>query len=131
MEVQEMVSEFLASTHGQNALADLTAQGFSAEDATSMLSAAAAEGKAHAEEHAQSSGILGEHPGRNFFAAFAAGLVRGDGFLGSLVDGGEGVLVGRITEAIANQFGLDGGVASTVAAIATPYIVGYLKEKFS
>ena len=131
MEVQEMVNEFLASAHGQNALSALTAQGFGAEDATSWLSTAAAQGHAHAEEHAASTGILGEHPGRNFFAAFAAGLVRGDGFLGALEDGGEGLIVGRVTEAIANEFGLDGGTASTIAAVATPYVVGYLKEKFS
>ncbi len=74
---------------------------------------------------------MGEHAGKSFFAAFAAGLVRGDGFLKSLGEGGEGVLTGRVAESLAARMGIDPATASTVAAAATPYIVSFLKEKFA
>ena len=73
---------------------------------------------------------MGEHAGKSFFSAFASGLVRGDGFLKSLVDGGEGVMSGRVAESLAERAGLDPSTASAVAAAATPYVVGFLKQKF-
>jgi hypothetical protein len=44
---------------------------------------------------------LGEHAGRSFLAPFASGLVKGDGMRGALGDGAEGLLSGRVTEALA------------------------------
>lgn len=129
MDVQALLNEFLGSQHAAGAQQSLADLGFNPDDTASILATATATAHAHAEEHAASSGLLGEHPGRNFFAAFAAGLVRGDGFIGALEDGGEGVLVGRVTEALTNQLGLDSSTASAVAAAATPYVVGFLKEK--
>lgn len=120
MEVQELVQDFLNSEHGQQAASALAAQGIDPGNAQALLGHAAAAAHAHATEH---------HGGQNFFAAFAAGLIRGDGFLKSLVDGGEGVLMGRITDAIASRAGVDSQTASNIAAAATPYIVGYLKQK--
>ena len=73
--------------------------------------------------------LLGDHGGRNYLAGIAAGMMRGDGIVGSLEDGALGVVTGRITEALVNKAGLDGGTASTIAAAATPYIAGYLREK--
>jgi hypothetical protein len=127
MDVQQLVSEFLASEHGSQAAQALTAQGFSADDTQQMLSQVAETAHAHAEE--QNAGLMGEHPGKNFLAAFAAGLVRGDGFLKSLVEGGEGILTGRVAESLAAKMGIDPSTASTVAAAATPYVVAFLKEK--
>lgn len=129
MDVQQLVSEFLASDHGNQATQALAAQGINADDAQQMLSQAAE--TAHASTEEQSAGLLGEHSGKSFFAAFAAGLVRGDGFLKSLGDGGEGVLTGRVAESLAARMGIDPATASTVAAAATPYIVAFLKEKFA
>lgn len=129
MDVQQLVSEFLASEHGSQAAQALTAQGISADDAQQMLSQAAETAHAHAE--AQNAGLMGEHPGRSFFAAFAAGLVRGDGFFKSLAEGGEGVLTGRVAESLAAKMGIDSSTASTVAAAATPYLVAFLKEKLA
>ncbi|MBS1941408.1 MAG: hypothetical protein JST38_11110 [Bacteroidetes bacterium] len=129
MDVQQLVSEFLASPHGGQAMQELTAQGISADDARQMLANAAETTHAHVEE--SSAGLMGEHAGRNFFAAFASGLVRGDGFLKSLMEGGEGTLSGRVTESLAQKLGLDPSTASTVAAAATPYLVSFLKEKLA
>ncbi len=127
MEVQQLVSEFLASEHGQQAAQALASQGFNADDTQQMLGEVAATAHAHAEE--QGGGMMGEHAGKSFFAAFAAGMVRGDGFFKSLVEGGEGLLTGRVAESLAAKVGIDPATASTVAAAATPYVVAFLKEK--
>ena len=126
MDAQQMISEFLSSPHGAQATQALAAQGINAQDAQQMLSQAVDTTHSHVEEqHAASS----ESAGRSFFAAFAAGMVRGDGFFRSLVEGGEGILTGKVTASLAERFGIDPGTASTVAAAATPYITAFLKER--
>ncbi|MEX3960024.1 hypothetical protein B0G57_11987 [Trinickia symbiotica] len=127
MDAQQLISEFLSSEHGSQATQALTAQGINADDAQQMLSQAAETAHAHVEE--QSGGLMGEHAGKSFFAAFAAGLVRGDGVFKSLMEGGEGVLTGRVAESLAERMGIDPSTASTVAAAATPYLVAFLKER--
>ena len=129
MDIQSLISEFLQSQHGQDANAALTAQGVSPEDAPKYLSAGLSEAHDHVQEHAESGGLLGEHPGKSFFAAFAAGLVKGDGVLGAFKDGGEGVIAGRIGQALASKLGVDPSIASSVAATASPYIISFLKSK--
>jgi hypothetical protein len=127
MDAQQLISEFLASGQGAQAVQALGAQGVSEDDARQLLAHAA--GAVHEHVDAQSTGLMGEHAGKSFFSAFAAGLVRGDGFFRSLVDGGEGVLTGRVAESLAARAGIDAATASTVAAAATPYIVGFLKQR--
>jgi len=127
MDAQQLISEFVASEHGAQAVQALGAQGVSEADAQQFLSHAAGAAYTHVDE--QHSGLMGEHAGRSFFSAFAAGLVRGDGFFKSLVDGGEGVISGRVAESLAARAGLDPSAASTIAAAATPYIVAFLKQK--
>lgn len=122
MDAQQLVSEFLASDQGRQALDGLKAQGLDDATAQQLLGHAAEAAHAQAEEH---------HGGRNFFAAFAAGLVRGDGFLKSLVDGGEGMLTGRVAETMASRAGVDGSTASTLAAAATPFLVSFLRQRLS
>lgn len=122
MDVDQLTSDFLASEHGAQALDALRAQGVDDAAARQLLGSAAAAAHAQATEH---------HGGRNFFAAFAAGLVRGDGFLKSLVDGGEGMLAGRVAESMAGRAGIDGSTASTLAAAATPFLVSFLKQRLS
>lgn len=129
MDVQQLVSDFLSSEHGQQALASLNDQGIDGDSAQQYLGVAAEATHAHAEE--QTSGLMGDHPGKSFFAAFAAGLVHGDGFLKSLVDGGEGVISGKVAEALAARAGVDPSTASTIAAAATPYLVSFLREKLA
>lgn len=123
------ISEFLASGHGSQATQALAAQGVSADDAQQVLSQAAETAHAHVEE--QGGGLMGEHAGKSFFAAFAAGLVRGDGFVRSLTEGGEGILTGRVAESLAGKMGIDPATASTLAAAATPYLVAFLKERLA
>jgi len=127
MDAQQLISEFLASGHGAQATLALAAQGIGAEDAQQMLSQAVDVTHAHVNEQAPEE----SHNGRNFFAAFAAGLVRGDGFFKSLLEGGEGIITGKVTAALADRLGIDPGTASTVAAAATPYITAFLKEKLA
>ena len=129
MDVQQLVTEFLTSEQGSQARQALISQGVNADDAQQMLGHATE--AAHAGTEEQSSNWMGEHAGKSFFAAFAAGLVRGDGFLKSLEGGGAGMLTGRVAQAIAGRMGVDAATASTVAAAATPYIVAFMKEKFA
>jgi hypothetical protein len=138
MDMQELVAGFLASSHGQNAQNALVGQGIDPTQANVLLGHAteAAANHINAQHPAptESEGgllgsLLGQHAGRNFLAGIAAGIARGDGLAGSLEDGALGVVTGRITEALVEKAGLDGGTASTVAAAATPFIAGYLKEK--
>ena len=133
MDVQQLVSEFLASDHGAQALQALGAQGLSGADAQQVLGHAASAAAEHVEQQQAGGGggLLGEHSGKSFFAGLAAGLVRGDGFLKSLMDGGEGVLSGRVAEAIAQRAGIDPSTASSLAAAATPYLVGFLKQRLA
>jgi hypothetical protein len=128
MDVQSFVSEFLSSQHGQDATAALAAQGIDPDAAQQMLSVGAEAAHAHVES--QNSGLLGEHAGKSFFAAFAAGIVKGDGVMSALGDGLEGIVGAKVTEALAERAGLDPGMASTVAAAATPYLVSFIKSKF-
>ncbi|VVE02597.1 hypothetical protein PCO31111_02238 [Pandoraea communis] len=130
MDVQQLVSEFLASEHGNQATQALAAQGISGDDAQQMLSQAAEAAHSSADEQS-GGGLMGEHSGKSFLAGFAAGLVRGDGFFKSLEDGGAGMLTGRVAEALAGRMGIDPSTASSVAAAATPYILAFMKEKFA
>jgi hypothetical protein len=127
MDAQALVQEFLGSSHGQQAVAALTAQGIAPEDAQAYAAHAAELAHAHVNE--QGSGLLGQHAGRNFFAAFASGLVKGDGVWGALKDGLEGTIGGRLTEALGSKFGVDASTASTVTAALTPYVTDFLKRK--
>jgi len=129
MDAQQLISEFLASEHGAQAVQALGAQGVSQSDAQQLLGQAAGSAFEHVET--QNTGLLGEHAGKSFFSAFAAGLVRGDGFFKSLVDGGEGVMSGRVAESLAARAGIDPATASTIAAAATPYVVAFLKQRLA
>jgi len=127
MDIQAFAQEFLASEHGQAALGALGAQGVSADQAQEMLTHAA--GAAHSSVEQHGSSLLGDHPGKSFLAAFAAGIIKGDGFFGALGDGLEGTMGAKVTEALAERMGLDPGMASTVAAAATPFLVSFVKSK--
>jgi hypothetical protein len=129
MDVQTFVSSFLSSEHGQGAAGALDAQGIPPDLAQTALVHAATAAHEHVEE--QGSGLLGDNAGKSFFAAFTAGIIKGDGLWGSLGDGLEGVLVGRITEALASRAGIDPATAATIAAAVTPYVVGFVKSKLA
>jgi hypothetical protein len=128
MDIPEVFEKFLASDNGQQALGALQAQGISADDATTYLGHATQAVADHVNDHAQSHGLLGDSPGKSFFAAFAAGIVKGDGVFGSLEDGAMGVVTARVTEALCDKAGVDSATASTIAAAATPYVASFLKQ---
>ena len=90
-----------------NALAQ---QGLAPDQVNQVLQEAV--GAAHAHVNEQGSGLPGDHMGRNVFAAFAAGLVKGDGFFGSIKDGLEGGIGGRLSESLAGKVGLDPSTTS-------------------
>ncbi len=131
MELSEVAAKFLNSDHGRKAVEALGAHGISLEDAQSHLSHASVAAAQHVNDHHESKGLFGSHPGRNFFAAFAAGIVKGDGVFGALEDGAMGVVTGRIAEALVDKAGLDGDTAGTIAAAATPFIVDFIKSEFT
>ncbi|MFO0669550.1 MAG: hypothetical protein U0235_07990 [Polyangiaceae bacterium] len=128
MDVETLISNFMASGHGQAALSALTSQGHAENDAQGYLGHGVAAAHDHVHDHADQGGILGAHPGRSFFAAFAAGLVRGDSVVQALEDGAAGVVTAKITEVLCDRAGLDANTASTIAATATPYLLGFLRE---
>lgn len=128
MDVTQLVSSFLNSEHGKGALSALGQQGIGAGDAQTYLSHAVAAAHDHVHDQAESQGLLGGHPGRSFFAAFAMGLVKGDGLKGALEDGAAGVITAKITEVLCDRAGLDSNTASMIAATATPYIMGFLRQ---
>lgn len=131
MDVEGLVGNFLSSGEGQQAMSALQAKGISPDDATTYLTHTATAVAGHAEDQAQSHGILGDHPGTSFFAAFASGLVKGDGVLGSLEDGAGGVVTARVVEALCDKAGLDPKMAEVVAAAATPYAMSFIKSHLS
>jgi hypothetical protein len=128
LDIQEILGSFLNSEQGAQAKAALAAQGVSPDAAEQLLGHATQAAVEHVNDHASSLGLLGDHPGQSFFAAFAAGLVKGDGVFGALEDGAMGVVSGRVTEALADKAGLDPATAATIAAAATPFITSFLKQ---
>lgn len=136
---EQMLSEFTGSTQGQNALAALQQKGFSPQAAYGLLGhavPAATEAMhtataGHQEPALGLFNIFGGHAGREFLTGAVAGLLRGDGLVGSLEDGGIGMISGHVAEVIALRTGMNQAVAGEVAAAVTPFIVHYAHDKLS
>ena len=136
---EELLTEFTSSTHGQNALSALQAKGFSGEDASRLLNEAvpaareAMEGAAgsHPEPHVGLFNLFGGHAAKEFLIGVTEGIVRGDGFVGSMEDGGISLIAGHIGEVIAPRIGLSDEVAGDVAAAIAPFIVRFAHEKLA
>jgi len=128
MGFEQLASSFLSSSQGQQAMSALQQKGISPDDAQKYLGHTADAVAAHAEDHAQSKGVLGDHPGTSFFAAFASGLVKGDGVFGALEDGAAGLVTGRVVEALCDKAGLEPKMAEVVTATATPYAMSFIKS---
>lgn len=129
MDISSLASKFLESSHGQGAAAALSAQGFGADDVQQVLNHSISAGAAHVEQaHQDSGGMLGKHAGMSFFAAFASGLVKGDGVFGSLEDGAAGMIQGRIVGLLTAHMGMDSAAASAAAAATAPYVLAFLRE---
>ena len=136
---KELLSGFLGSEHGQNALGALQKQGIEGADAESLIghatNAAAhsmhEQTKGHADPAVGLFNIFGGHAGRSFIMGAIAGLMRGDGVVGAFEDGGMGMIGGHVAEVIADKAGLDPSTAATVSAAITPFIISYVHEKLA
>lgn len=129
MDIANLVQSFMSSDPGRAAGAALAQQGFSGPQVQEILGQSAWAGAQHVEQsHKDGGGLLGQHAGLSFFAAFASGLVKGDGLVGALEDGAGGVVVGRIAEALTARMGFDSAVANAAAAATAPYVVRFLKQ---
>lgn len=127
MDAQALLQEFTTSQAGQDAAAALAAQGLSPDQVNQAIEHAVTAAHEHVQE--QGAGVLGDHMGRNIFAAFAGGLIKGDGFFGSIKDGLEGGIGGRLAEALSNKMGLPASTVSGVVAAATPFLTSFLGKK--
>ncbi|MFO0757287.1 MAG: hypothetical protein U0359_12400 [Byssovorax sp.] len=127
MNIAALVQQFLGSEHGQAAVGALNDQGLG-DQANDILHHSVHAGAAHVEDHHKSRGLFGDHAGMSFFAAFASGIVKGDGVLGALEDGVAGVVVGRIAEALQDKMGMDSTAANAAAAATAPYVMSFLKQ---
>jgi hypothetical protein len=136
---EELLSDFTSSIHGQNALSALQAKGFSGDDAQRILDEAVPAAReameSKAQDHPQPEvglfNIFGGHAGKEFLIGLTEGIVRGDGFKGSLEDGGISLIAGHIGEVIAPKLGLGADVAGDAAAVAAPFIVRFAHEKLA
>jgi hypothetical protein len=128
MDLEPLIGKFMASEQGQQAMAALQQKGIPADAAQSYLGHSLDAVQAHVNDHADSQGILGDHPGKSFFAAFASGMLKGDGVMGSLEDGAAGVVSGRVVEALCSKAGLDSSTATMVAGAVTPYAMSFIKS---
>lgn len=128
MDTQHIINEFIHSNEGRQAAGALAEAGIEQSKIGEILHHAARAGIEHIEADAAKGGILGEHAGMSFFAAFASGLLKGDGMVGSLEDGAAGIVVGRIAEAITASVDIDSGLVDTAAAATAPYVMAYMKR---
>ncbi len=136
---EELLAEFTSSEHGRNALGALQAKGFSGDDATRLLSEAvpaardAMQGaaEAHPEPHVGLFNLFGGHAAKEFLIGLTEGIVRGDGFVGSLEDGGISLIAGHIGEVIAPKLDISAEIAGDAAAVVAPFIVRYAHEKLA
>ena len=129
MDLSSLLGRFLESAHGRNAAAALSSQGFDDHATNQILGHSLSAGAAHVEQaHQSGGGLLGRHAGTSFFAAFASGLVHGDGLRGSLEDGVVGVVEGRIVALLTAHMGVDSATADAAAAATAPYVLAFLRE---
>src|ERR1700744_5627921 len=92
MDISSLIAKFIGSEHGQNAQAALSSAGVGDDQMQDVMTAVAQAGVDHVEKaHQDNGGLLGEHAGMSFFAAFASGIIKGAGGFGALEDGGGGV----------------------------------------
>jgi hypothetical protein len=128
MDTQQIIHSFLHSSEGRQAEQALANTGIEQSKISQILHHSIRAGIEHIEKDASEGGILGKHAGMSFFAAFASGLLKGDGVMGSLEDGAGGVVVGRIAEAITASVDIDSSLVDAAAAATAPYVMAYLKK---
>ncbi len=112
----------------------LQAQGFGGQHAAGILNAAlpaaaqAMRGAARGDRSNLPS-LSDSNYVMNFTAAAFSGLIRGQGFAGSAIDGFQGVVGGYVAQVLAARFGLPKRTAGVLGAIVTPLAIDFLWEK--
>jgi hypothetical protein len=128
----QLTASFSQSPQGQQAYQQLTKHGFAGPQAATILNTAvpaaaeAMQGAARGEKLpslGESSYVM------NFAAAAVSGLIRGQGFMGSAMDGLQGVVGGYVAHVIAARCGLPKRTAGLVGAVITPMAIDFLWDK--
>jgi hypothetical protein len=141
----QLFSMFSSSRQGQGAYQQLMAQGYSQPQAVGMLQAAlpaaaqamqrsggqpgAFPGAPNAQSGPSLFNLGGSHYAQNFITGAVSGMLRGDGLVGSAVDGMQAVVGGHVAEVIGARFGLSTRVAGAAGAVITPWLIDFLWEK--
>jgi hypothetical protein len=133
----QLFSMFTGSRQGQQAIAQLGAQGYSPQQAHGILGVALPAAhqamQAHLGGQGQGPGLLNVGDSNyvmNFLGGAVSGLIRGEGFGGAAVDGLQGVVGGHVAQVIAGRFGLPQRTAGLVGSVVTPLMIDFLWEKF-
>lgn len=137
----ELLSMFHTSPQGQGAMQALQNQGMDPQHFPALMNMAMP-AAANAMHQAAANGhpteptlglfnILGGHAGTDFLTGAVAGLLRGDGFMGSIQDGLMGMVGGHIAEVVAQRTGMNQQAAGQIAAVLTPFVVHYVHERLS
>jgi hypothetical protein len=145
---EQLIQGFTQSPQGQNAMQQLQGQGYSPQQSANILATglpvaaqSMQQGMANGAIPPPAAGgappgqlgitnIGGSHYGMNFLAGAVTGLLRGEGVMGSAVDGVQAVVGGHVAEVIASRFGFSRSVAGVVGAIVTPLMIDYLWDAF-
>jgi hypothetical protein len=136
---EDILSGFTSSPHCESAVAALVQQGIGEGDARNYIDqaipAAAEAFTKQTANHPQPEvglfNIFGGHAGKEFLIGLTEGIVRGDGIMGSLEDGGMSMVGGHIGEYLASKTGLPEETTGLVAAAVTPFIVRFVHEKLA
>lgn len=137
--LDQLFTMFSSSRQGQGALQQLMSQGYTQQQANGMLQAAlpaaahamrgAAPGTGGQSLGASLMNIGHSNYAQNFLVGAVSGLLRGEGLMGSAVDGLQAVVGGHVAQVIATRFGLPSRVAGAVGAVITPWMIDFLWEK--
>jgi hypothetical protein len=133
----QLIPMFTGSRQGQQAMAQLGAQGFSPQQAHGIFGAALPAAHQAMQRHlsgqGQGPGLLNVGDSNyvmNFLGGAVSGLIRGEGFGGAAIDGLQGVVGGHVAQVIAGRFGLPQRTAGLVGSVVTPLMIDFLWEKF-
>jgi hypothetical protein len=127
------LSGFTGSEQGQKALQQLQGHGFSGHQAQAMLGAAVPAAADAMRRISQGDKTLPKFSESNYVMNFTAGavsgLIRGQGFMGSAIDGMQGMVGGYIAQVIATRFGLPKRTAGIIGAVITPLAIDFIWAK--
>ncbi len=129
------LSGFTGSEQGLKALQQLQGHGFSGHQAQAMLGTAIPAAAEAMRSISRGDQTLPKFSDSNYVMNFTAGavssLIRGQGFMGSAVDGLQGMVGGYIAQVIAARFGLPKRTAGVIGAVITPLAIDFIWAKLA